>query len=284
MPRTSVNPNVHVTNEDKASQTEFSSALDEAQREGNREAGRTAVDVLREEGMTESGVDARREVPRTRLDSANPKMARALPSKGTVRKSLSSRRKKDLNATKTNWRSNLPGTRARVVAGVVENGENFDRLNNELRDVQGTRSSLSRPQQQVVARVDRAIQDFERTNEREHIVYSTLLAPKGTERSREALRNSLTRMVGNKETLTFDGYIASTHNLNTMDDSPEIVMEIQTRSGAYMGTSDSKPDAGHVIGRGRTLQPVDVYEAEYEKADGTTGRRWIVQMRDVSPE
>ena len=61
-------------------------------------------------------------------------------------------------------------------------------------------------------------------------------------------------------------------------------MEIRTTSGAYLGTSDTTPDANHIIGRGRVLRPVSVQEAEFTRPDGSQGKRMVVQMEDVTPQ
>ena len=61
-------------------------------------------------------------------------------------------------------------------------------------------------------------------------------------------------------------------------------MEIRTKSGAYLGTSDTTPDASHLVGRGRVLRPVSVHEVSYVKPDNTRGTRTVVQMDDVTPE
>ena len=89
---------------------------------------------------------------------------------------------------------------------------------------------------------------------------------------------------GENSTLTFDSYIPASHSIGTLRDSPDIVMEIRTKSGAYLGTSDTTPDASHLVGRGRVLRPVSVHEASFVRPDGTRGTRTVVQMDDVTPE
>ena len=162
-------------------------------------------------------------------------------------------------------------------------------MNRELNGVVGMRSDLPPATQRRVREIDRSIQAFERTNEREHIVYTTLKAPKDHGNSRNALRNRLEEMTQNEEgsensTLTFDSYIPASHSIGTLKDSPDIVMEIRTKSGAYLGTSDTTPDASHLVGRGRVLRPVSVHEVSYVKPDNTRGTRTVVQMDDVTPE
>lgn len=285
MARTSVSGNASVGDRvDNEAKAQFVPVADEAMKDMYRDAQQAAADVRRDQGESERTIDAERAVPRTRKDNANPRMNRALPSPDAKRPMTSSRRKKDYSAHKQSWKKNMAGTRARAVRQVLENQQELERVNDALRRVVGNRNALPKWSHELVSRTDRAIQDYERTNEREHIVYATLLSPAASDTSRTRLRQNLERMARQEKAMTFDGYIPATHSMGNISDGQDIVMEIQTRSGAYLGTSDSTPDANHVIGRGRRLQPVNVFEAEYDKPDGTTGKRWVVQMRDVSEE
>lgn len=284
MARVSVNPNARVGDDtEHAARAEFVTQEQAEQHEFNRDLAQQFAEIEREAGASERAVDARREVPRTRLDAANDRMKRPLPARSAERKMLSSRRKKDYNTHKTQWREGLPGTRTRAM-DKVRKPDDLERINNALRDQQGFRSRLSPSVRAAVSQTDLAIQDYERTNEREHVVYAQLLSPVDDDATRTTLRGGLRSMIKNEESMTFDGYIPSSHSMGNIPDGKEIVMEIQTRSGAYLGTSDSTPNADHIVGRGRRLQPVDMYQADYVKPDGSKGRRWVVQMRDVSDE
>ena len=66
----------------------------------------------------------------------------------------------------------------------------------------------------------------------------------------------------------------------------EIVLEVKTCSGVYLGNSDgSTRDATHLVGRNRYLMPYAVQEGvPYLRSDGTTGTRTVIQMQDVTPD
>ena len=70
------------------------------------------------------------------------------------------------------------------------------------------------------------------------------------------------------------------------DNDSEVIMEIKTAAGVYLGGSDSKgSDATHLISRNRYLLPVSVQEnVPYRRADGTTATRTVIQMQDVTPD
>ena len=62
------------------------------------------------------------------------------------------------------------------------------------------------------------------------------------------------------------------------------VFEIQTRRGAYLGHSDSQDRTDHLLPRGMEFEVVGTHEATYRAPDATTGRRMVIQLRDVTPE
>lgn len=259
------------------------------ERDDIREDAR-ATDAARREEMTESGADRRAEVPRTRVDALNPNKGRKFPSPNAVRQNLSSNMKKDLNRLKRSTLASIPNTRFMKLSRVVGNRQVLGRVNERLHDVVGLRSEMRPAERRTVGEIDNSIADFEAQNEREHIVYATLAAPKKHGNSRNALRSRLEAMASRDDDspeqtyVTFDGYIPASHTLGQVPDSDEIVMEVRTRSGMYMGTSDTRPEADHLVGRGRDLRPRAVREVPFVRSDGTQGRRWIVQMDDVTPD
>lgn len=283
-----VNPNVDTEPEENTRGTEFSTDAAEREREDIREDARTTAAALRE-NMSERTAEARSEVPRVRTDSINPRKSRRLPSPSAERQMLSSNMKKEYNKTKRGWVEQMPKSHYHAMKRTMSNRQMLESVNRELNGVVGMRSDLPPATQRRVREIDRSIQAFEATNEREHIVYTTLKSPKDHGNSRNALRNRLEAMTKNEDggddsTLTFDSYIPASHSIGTLKDSPDIVMEIRTKSGAYLGTSDTTPDASHLVGRGRVLRPVSVHEASFVKPDGTRGTRTVVQMDDVTPD
>lgn len=284
-----VNPNVDSVPEQYTRQAEFSTESAEREREDIREDVRAMAAAL-QENMSLRSAEARSEIPQMRTDSINPRKSRRLPSPSSVRPLLSSNMKKDYNKHKVQWVEQMPGTHFQAMKRTMARRETLEGVNRELNGVVGVRSELRPATQRRVREIDRSIQAFEAANEREHVVYATLKAPKEHGNSRKALQRRLEKMVGDSDadgaqrTLTFDSYVPASHSLGTLKDGPDIVMEIRTKSGAYLGTSDTTPDASHLIGRGRVLRPVSIHEASYVREDGTRGTRTVVQMDDVTPE
>lgn len=283
-----VNPNVDTEPEENTRKVEFSTEAAEREREDIREDARTTAAALRQ-NMSQRTAEARSEVPRMRTDSINPRKSRRLPSPSAERQMLSSNMKKEYSKTKRGWIEQMPKSHYHAMKRTMSNRQMLEGINRELNGVVGMRSELPPATQRRVREIDRSIQAFEATNQREHIVYTTLKSPKDHGNSRNALRRRLEAMTENRDgeensTLTFDSYIPASHSIGTLKDSPDIVMEIRTKSGAYLGTSDTTPDASHLMGRGRVLRPVSVHEASFVKPDGTRGTRTVVQMDDVTPE
>ncbi len=58
------------------------------------------------------------------------------------------------------------------------------------------------------------------------------------------------------------------------------VFEIQTLRGAYLGRSTSLDDTAHLLPRGPQYQIVGTHTATYQRPDGSTGRREVIQITD----
>ena len=284
--RNGVNPNVDAPPKPHTAKTDWTTADAEEERDLIRQDAATSAAAL-DDTMTMQEADARREVPRMRTDAANPNKNRSFAGSTTVRGMLSSNMKKDYSRTKRAWVQSLPKTRRRAVERTMSDRASLEGVNRALHSTVGMKSELPSAVRRRIEATDRAIQDYERTNDRQHIVYATLQAPRPHGNSRTALRNRLAAMAADPEEtqgLTFDGYIPATHSLGNVSDSADIVMEIRTRSGAYLGTSDTTPNSDHVVGRGRVLKPVGVHEVPYMTPEGSRGTRYLVQMDDVTPE
>lgn len=284
---TAVNPGVDSPPDEYTRQTEFASESAERERQDIRDDALATSEALYE-NMSDRSADARSEVPRTRTDSINPRKSRRLPSPSAERQMLSSNMKKEHNKTKRGWVEEMPKSHYQAMKRTMSNRQMLEGLNRELNGVVGMRSELPPATQRRVREIDRSIQSFEAQNEREHVVYTTLKSPKDHGNSRNALRRRLETMSESQDSessgITFDSYIPASHSIGTLSDGPDMVMEIRTKSGAYLGTSDTTPDASHLVGRGRVLRPVSVHEASFVKPDGSRGSRTVVQMDDVTPD
>lgn len=256
-----------------------------AEAEADRTLNQTDAGAL-DETMTLQEADARREVPRLRDDNVRPRKMRKFQDGDHERPMLSSNMKKDYSRTKRAWESSLPKTRRRALDNTMRDADSLEGLNRAMRGTHGTKSELPPAVRKRGEAVDRAIQDFERTNERQHIVYTTLRAPKDHGNSRNAVLSRLQGMADDPESqpLTFDGYVPATHSLGNITNDKDIVLEMRTKSGAYLGDSDTTPNSDHIVNRGRSFKIVGFHEVSYVKPDGSRGTRPIVQVDDVTDD
>jgi hypothetical protein len=155
-------------------------------------------------------------------------------------------------------------------------------LSSNVGDVQ----QLDERQRTQVQRIDRAIQVYERANDRGHVIYSNVQMPEWINNSnREGfIRNNF--VAG--RVVCFDRFTLGTHNLHQVDLAPEqerrsAVFEIQTRRGMYLGRSDSIDDTAHLLPRGMRLRIAGVHQATYQRPDGSTGSRQVIQLIDADP-
>lgn len=266
-------------------QGEWESEGAAAEAEADRTLNQTDAAAL-DETLTMQEADARREVPRLRDDAVRPRKLRKLPEPGQERRMLSSNMKKDYSQTKRSWETGLPKTRRRALDSTMRDSASLEGLNRALRGTHGTKSELPSAVRRRAEAVDRAIQDYERSNERQHIVYTTLRAPKDHGNSRNAVLRRLNEMGANEESqpLTFDGYVPATHSLGNIDNDKDVVLEVRTKSGAYLGTSDTTPNADHIVNRGRSFRVVGTQEASFTRPDGSQGTRTVVQVDDVTDD
>lgn len=252
---------------------------------GIREEARVSATGL-DETMTLREADARREVPRRRTDSANPREARPLPSPGTLRKPASSRKRKKLNVAKRSWEATMPKNQYRTMHKTVADTARLEATNRALQDAVGMRSDLSPAVARHVSEIDRAIQAHEAKNTGEHIIYAKLNAPKKHGNSRNALWRRMEARHRDEDSgpLQFDGYIQGSHSIDQIKDDGEAVMEIKTRSGAYLGSTDNpnNPNADHLMPRGASLRVVNTEVVDYQKPDGSIGKRRVIQMEDIT--
>jgi len=85
--------------------------------------------------------------------------------------------------------------------------------------------------------------------------------------------------------LDFDRFTMTTHTIHQLDSTMtehDIVFEIETDRGMYLGRSDKVDDTAHLLPRGMRFEVVSAGQGRYRRPDGTIGRRMIVQLRDIT--
>ncbi len=251
-----------------------------AERAGARELD-DAVEAL--PGLTRQQRDRERAMPRDATgELGHPRKARELPAPADVRRPLSSRQRKARSVSKRAVQDQMPATQYTAMSQLIGRPQD---LNDALSDATGDVQALPDGPRTTVQRIDRAVQAYERANDRGHVVYSNVAMPAAIN------RGNLGAFVGNNfrpgTVVDFDRYTAGAHTLHEIEPGEvgaqrTAVFEIQTRRGMYLGRSDSVDDTAHLLPRGMRLRVAATHQATYERPDGSTGQRQVIQLTDIT--
>ncbi|KAB7740946.1 hypothetical protein GA707_18810 [Nostocoides sp. F2B08] len=265
--------------------------LDEHLDRSQSRAGLRDLDSMTEgmSGLSRMQKDRERLFPRgTNADLGDSRMRRQLPQEGQERRPLSSRQRNERSKDRHDAQATMPLTQLRAQKDLVTRPERWRDLNDQLSAGTGDVQALTEKDQEQVRRVDRAIQSYERHNDRGHVLYSNVRMPYYI--NHQNLPGFLRNNFGAGDRVAFDRFTHATHQLHETagyvndPDGRVAVFELQTRRGAYLGQSDKKDNTQHLLPRGMELEVVGVQEASYRAPDGSTGSRMVVQLRDVTPE
>lgn len=256
-----------------------------------KSAGAQGVFVSPEEQQERAAARNRVEnsLPLPMSEQLNPNMARSLPAPGEIRSSLSSNRKKDLSKQKNVAFAKMTTPRKVLTTRLVEHATAMEHLNSRVAEVVGDVDQLSTYERRRVRSLDLAIADLESTNKRQHVVYAPLFSPDGKQETvlrhfRETMQRNSEMSPLDQRTEDFDRFVVADHNLANLDRfGGEVVAEIRTARGGYIGGSDTVQEAEHVLPRGMRYNIIGIQEnVTYIRNDGTQGQRTVVQLEDMN--
>lgn len=253
---------------------------------GEERAGARGLDRTVEQmpGLNRQQKDRERAMPRgAAAEVPDRRMERRLPGPRTMRAPLSSRQRKARSVSKRDVQDGMPDTQYGAVRQLITDSGHRARLNNALSDAAGDVQQLPDRQRQEAQRLDRAIQAYEQRSGRGHLVYVNLELPAAVQGGHPLGVAQAHFPPGSVIELDrYTGGAHSMHELDRPDGGTVPLMEIQTRRGMYLGRSDSLDDTTHLLPRGLRLRVVGMQEAAYRRPDGTTGRRPVIQLRDIT--
>ena len=263
--------------------------LDEVAERRKDRAGSRELDGMLEgmPGITRAGKDSQRAYPRdTTAPVDHERKRRKLPQEGEVRRPMSARQRDVRSAMKNRSQDSMPATEYRSMAQLLgQDGATWVELNDRLSDVAGDRQHLSEEDQKLSGRIDRTIQRFEQSNDRGHVVYVNMRTPRFINRSN--LAGFAANQFQPVSTVEFDRYTGGAHTMHEIEPDTDaqrtVVFEIQTRRGMYLGGSRRVDDTQHLLPRGTAWEVVGSHTATYERPDGSTGERVVVQLIDHDP-
>ncbi|EID81756.1 hypothetical protein W59_01259 [Rhodococcus opacus RKJ300 = JCM 13270] len=254
-----------------------------ADRAVERDSARELDRMVEDAEFTRARKDLERAFPRATVPEVSERKRRALPIPDSIRLGLSSRQRKVRSVNKHRAQSSLPKVGYTAVRTLIDDLERWNTVGESLSTARGDAQQLEETMRSQVQRVDRAIQTAERFNDRGHIVYCAVSLPHAV--PREAVNLPSTLQPGSR--LDFDRHTMATHAVHELDSTlgeRDVVFEIETGRGMYLGRSDSVDDTAHLLPRGMRFEVVSAGEGRYRRPDGSIGRRMIVQLRDVTED
>ncbi|OAT69301.1 hypothetical protein AWB85_21275 [Mycobacteroides immunogenum] len=233
--------------------------------------------------LTRAARDRDRATPRDRSYVASTRLQEALPERGEFRHALSGRQRKIRSATKNKVISAAPASQHQAVRTMLtdEDPREWSRINRALHNAAGDVQQLPARDRAVVQRLDRAIQSYERRNDRTHRVYVSVELP-DTQRDIRGLRD-IPMNLRPGTSGTFDQFTITRHNLHETpghDSDRHLLFEIATNRGMYLGRSDSIEDTTHILPRGLRWEVRSAEYVTYQTPAGGYGERIVLQLKE----
>lgn len=242
------------------------------------------LDTMVEAGTyTRARKDLERAYPRSTVSQVNDRKRRSLPIPDAIRLPPSSRQRKARSVSKHRAQSNLPRVQYKAMSGLISDPDTWISVGTALTEVGGDAQLLDDRARAHVQRIDRAIQAAERENDRGHVVYCAVSLPH--EQPEEAKNLPDTLQPGSR--IEFDRYTMTTHAIHELDPvigEQEVIFEMETARGMYLGRSDGGDDTAHLLPRGMQWEVVSSHDGRYRRPDNTYGRCRIVQLRDAGED
>ena len=216
--------------------------------------------------------DRERITPRDASKTLNEATLTRVPEFDEIRTPVSGRQMKARSRLKRGQQDRWTGAQYRAVKAVLTDRQEWRRITDQLAANLGDPEEMTLRDRTSVQRVDRAIRAYEEGNDRQHHLYANVTLPAGT-----------TLSDYEQTVLHLDRWTVGAHNLHQISRHPTdaLALEITTRRGMYMGQSEGGSDTGHVLPRGMSFTVERVYTARWRDADGNTGERQVVRLREV---
>ncbi|QNJ90014.1 hypothetical protein HZU40_00730 (plasmid) [Mycolicibacterium fluoranthenivorans] len=243
------------------------------------------TDEARDEdsSLTRAARDRDRATPRDASQVDSARLRGDLPAEGEFRRALSGRQRKIRSTIKNQAMASAPASQHAAIRTMLteEDPGEWRRINGGLHVAAGDAQKLGDGDRAKVQRLDRAIQSYERLNDRTHKVYVAVELPDNHQDVR-GLRD-LPANLRPGSGVAFDQFTLTRHNLHETpghDSDRHVVFEVVTSRGMYLGRSDSVEDTTHLLPRGMQFEISSADYATYETRSGGFGERLVLQLRE----
>jgi hypothetical protein len=252
-------------------------------RADERRSARGLDRTVEDGAYTRARKDLERAYPRSAVKEVNERKRRPLPIPDAIRLPPSSRQRKARSVAKHQAQSNLSRIGYRETHRLITDAQTWVGVGDALTEVGGDAQLLPEEARAQVQRIDRAIQTAERGNDRGHVVYCAVSLPHELPEQPQNLPSTLQEGAR----IEFDRFTMTTHAIHELDEvigDQEVVFEMETTRGMYLGRSDSVDDTAHLLPRGLQWDVVGAHEGRYQRPDGSLARCRIVQLREIAEE
>ncbi|OOK65288.1 hypothetical protein BZL29_7919 [Mycobacterium kansasii] len=243
------------------------------------------TDELRDEdtSLTRAARDRDRATPRDVSHLESERLRGELPAREEFREALSARQRKIRSAVKNQVMAAAPASQHAAIASMLTNEDptEWRRINEKLHHSAGDAQQLADPDRMKVQRLDRAIQSYERLNDRTHRVYVAVQLPDN--HGDITKPSDLPASLRPGATIAFDQFTLTRHNLHETpghDSSRHVVFEVVTSRGMYFGRSDSVEDTTHILPRGMQFDVATAEHVAYATRSGGFNERVVLQLRE----
>lgn len=242
------------------------------------------TDELRDDdaSLTRAARDRDRATPRDVSHVESDRLRGDLPAREEFREALSGRQRKIRSTVKNQVMASAPASQHAAIASMLtaDDPREWRRVNEGLHHAAGNVQELTDADRAKVQRVDRAIQSYERLNNRTHRVYVAVKLP---DNHRDVGKpEDLPANLQPGSTVVFDQFTLTRHNLHETpghDSSRHVVFEVVTSRGMYLGRSDSVEDTTHLLPRGMQFDVASAEHVAYATRDGFN-ERVVLQLRE----
>ncbi|MDY6870913.1 MAG: hypothetical protein SV966_10440 [Actinomycetota bacterium] len=243
------------------------------------------TDELRDDdaSLTRAARDRDRATPRDLSHVDSDRLRGELPAREEFREALSGRQRKIRSTVKNQVLASAPASQHAAIASMLtdEDPREWRRINEGLHHAAGNVQQLADTDRAKVQRVDRAIQSYERLNDRTHRVYVAVKLP---DNHRDVAKpEDLPANLQPGSTVAFDQFTLTRHNLHETpghDSARHVVFEVVTSRGMYLGRSDSVEDTTHLLPRGMQFDVASADHVAYATRAGGFNERVVLQLRE----
>lgn len=243
------------------------------------------TDELRDEdsSLTRATRDRDRATPRDVSHVDSDRLRGELPAREEFREILSGRQRKIRSTVKNQVMASAPASQHAAIGSMLssEDPREWRRINEGLHHGAGDVQQLADTDRAKVQRLDRAIQSYERLNDRTHRVYVAVKLPDN--HGDITKPSDLPANLQPGATVAFDQFTLTRHNLHETpghDSSRHVVFEVVTSRGMYLGRSDSVEDTTHVLPRGMQFDVASAEHIAYATRSGGFNERVVLQLRE----